>query len=47
MVMAIILPRQNASCGDSRPHTAVALSATAVCGKSPKIADKSASHLTK
>jgi hypothetical protein len=40
MVMAIILPHQNASCGDARPHSAVALLAAAVYGKSTKIADE-------
>jgi hypothetical protein len=40
MVMAFILPLQNASCGDARLHAAVALLAVVVCGKSTKIADR-------
>jgi hypothetical protein len=40
MVMTIIFPHQNASCGDARPHTAVALLAAAICGKSTKIDHK-------
>jgi hypothetical protein len=40
MVMAIILPRQNASFRYPRPHTVVVLFVTSVCVKSRKITEK-------
>jgi hypothetical protein len=40
MVMVIILPHQNVSCGDASPHAAVALLEATVCGKNTKIANR-------
>jgi hypothetical protein len=44
MVMAIILPHQNASCGDTRPHTLWLYWQQSFAAKAQKLQIKSAYH---